>query len=369
MITELRLRNLKALANATVPLDRFTVLVGGNGTGKSTVLQSFDVLSSATNASDSENDSGLLRLGPEWEPRRLRTSGTTEPIDLVADFSEPDVTLALTTSSGVTEFGGGSWRIAKELERSSLTRAQRADLRLAGSSARLQLDPRQLAREAVSQEEPRMASDGAGLADVLAWLAQSDPETKERIEAAVQKVVPRALRYRVNRTRMLHSEDVIVDGVSGGEATLRTVRRNVVAQRFELQFKAAGWIPSDQLSEGTLLAIGLMTALHTSGRPRLILLDDLDRGLHPRAQREVVEVLKKLLDEPNNADLQIIATTHSPFVVDCVDPSTVRVMSVDKNEHAVCKKLTDHPDWERWRTSLRAGEFWSFVGEDWMFGK
>ena len=149
---------------------------------------------------------------------------------------------------------------------------------------------------------------------------------------------------------------------------MRMVRREVIAQRFEVEFKGAGWISAEHLSEGTLIAMGLMTALHTSDRPRLILLDDIDRGLHPRAQREVVTVLKKLLDEPSNADLQIITTTHSPFVVDCVEASAVRIMSVDKAEHAICTKLTDHPDWERWRTSLRAGEFWSFVGEDWMFG-
>ena len=363
MITELRLKNFKALADATIPLDRLTVLVGGNGTGKSTVLQALQALSSVMSTSESqlEREGVLLK---EWAPHRVRTAGTTEPLQLAVSTTRPRLDFAVGTMHD--DFDGEFWQMEEQTKQPSSL--ERRELQHASSSARLQLDARQLAEAAVTQEQPRMAYDGSGLADVLAWLASSDPEAKERIEAAVGKIVPRALRYRVQRTKVLRSEEVFVDGISDDDPLVRTVRREVIAQRFEVEFKGAGWIPAEHLSEGTLIAMGLMTALNTPDRPRLILLDDLDRALHPRAQREVVDVLKKLLDEPTNADLQIIATTHSPFVVDCVESSAVRVMSVDKDEHAVCKKLTDHPDWERWRTSLRAGEFWSFVGEDWMFG-
>ena len=350
MITELRLKNFKALADATIPLDRLTVLVGGNGTGKSTVLQALHTLTLAMGVA--------LPSAKEWAPDRVRTAGTTAPVELAVSLSPAELKFALVSADS-------AWTIVDQPGRSLPTPTQ---LRALASCARLQLDARQLAREAVSQEMPRMAYDGGGLADVLAWLASSEPETKERIEAAVRQVVPRALRYRVQRMKVLRAEEVLIEDGTGGDASIRTVRREVVAQRFEVEFKGAGWIPAEHLSEGTLIAMGLMTALNTPDRPRLILLDDIDRGLHPRAQREVMDVLKKLLDEPTNTDLQIVTTTHSPFVVDCVEPSAVRVMSVDKNEHAVCRKLTDHPDWERWRTSLRAGEFWSFVGEDWMFG-
>lgn len=30
------------------------------------------------------------------------------------------------------------------------------------------------------------------------------------------------------------------------------------------------------------------------------------------------------------------------------------------------RKLTDHPEWAEWKGTLKAGEFWSYVGEDWL---
>ena len=42
--------------------------------------------------------------------------------------------------------------------------------------------------------------------------------------------------------------------------------------------------------------LGLLAALHASGRPNLVLLDDLDRGLHPKAQKELISLLRGLLD-------------------------------------------------------------------------
>jgi predicted ATP-binding protein involved in virulence len=103
-----------------------------------------------------------------------------------------------------------------------------------------------------------------------------------------------------------------------------------------------------------LIALGLVTALRSTPRPRILLLDDLDRALRPRAQRDLVAVLQRALDQPENADLQIIATTHSPFIVDAVPADDVRVLSLGPEGHARCKKLTDHPDWQKWREQLKA---------------
>jgi hypothetical protein len=33
---------------------------------------------------------------------------------------------------------------------------------------------------------------------------------------------------------------------------------------------------------------------------------------------------------------------------------------------AMCKPLTDHPDFERWKESMSPGEFWSTFYEDWL---
>lgn len=53
-----------------------------------------------------------------------------------------------------------------------------------------------------------------------------------------------------------------------------------------LDFKGAPDVPAPLASEGTLPVIGLLTALWMEPKPRLLLLDDIDKALHPRAQEE-----------------------------------------------------------------------------------
>ncbi|MCB9703306.1 MAG: ATP-binding protein [Myxococcales bacterium] len=79
-------------------------------------------------------------------------------------------------------------------------------------------------------------------------------------------------------------------------------------------------VPADLLSEGTVLALGLLTKLREPRRPRLVLLDDIERGLHIGAQVELVKVLKALLER--ESDLQIICSTHSPTSLISSSPAT-----------------------------------------------
>jgi predicted ATPase len=86
--------------------------------------------------------------------------------------------------------------------------------------------------------------------------------------------------------------------------------------------------------------------------------------LHPKAQREIVRVLRKILDEDH--ELQIIATTHSPYIVNELDPKQVRVTWAQEDGATRCKRLDSHPEFERWKDELWPGEFWSIVGEEWV---
>jgi len=75
-------------------------------------------------------------------------------------------------------------------------------------------------------------------------------------------------------------------------------------------------------------------------------------------------LLRTVLEE--NPDLQIIATTHSPYVVDEFDLKEVRVAWANKDGMTQCARLESHPEFERWKDELWPGEFWSVVGEEWV---
>ena len=111
-------------------------------------------------------------------------------------------------------------------------------------------------------------------------------------------------------------------------------------------------------------SLGLLSVILGPEQPSLILLDDLDHRLHPKTQMRLVDLLHKLLDKFK--DLQIIATAHSPYILDNLKGNEVRVMALEDDGAVTCARLEDHPKYPKWKDSMSPGEFWSHAGEDWI---
>lgn len=135
---------------------------------------------------------------------------------------------------------------------------------------------------------------------------------------------------------------------------------------YELLFdmKGAEGIPAIAVSEGTLLTLGLLTALSMQDTPQVILVDDLERGLHPKAIGELIQQIRRL--QGQDSTLQLIATSHSPYLLDHLNADEILLTSLSEEGHAFVKPLAEHPDCERWKDLMAPGEFWSTVGEDWI---
>lgn len=121
------------------------------------------------------------------------------------------------------------------------------------------------------------------------------------------------------------------------------------------------------MSDGTMLTLGLLTSILGPQRPRVLLLDDIDHGLHPKAQMRLVEVIRKILAQV--PDLQIIATTHSLYILHWLKFNEVRLLTLNEDGASTCERLDQHPDYERWKDAMTPGEFWTHVGEDWLLKK
>jgi predicted ATPase len=149
-----------------------------------------------------------------------------------------------------------------------------------------------------------------------------------------------------------------------GQPVWRPVNESQIGDRFEIEFDDKSVIPADLLSEGTVLALGLLTTLREPRRPRLLLLDDIDRGLHLGAQAKLVQVLRAMMSV--DPELQIVCTTHSPYVLDLFDPAEVRVLALDSERRAHARPLTEHPELAKWKFGTQTGELWAALGEAWV---
>lgn len=116
-------------------------------------------------------------------------------------------------------------------------------------------------------------------------------------------------------------------------------------------------LSASQVSEGTLWALSILAAAAQTTQPTVLLIDDIDRALHPTAQRELIKLLRAIVAEGN---LEIVCTTHSPYILSEFQYDEVRVLR-EVDGASRCMSLSDGPEASRWMKELDAGEYWSFI--------
>jgi len=83
-------------------------------------------------------------------------------------------------------------------------------------------------------------------------------------------------------------------------------------------------------------------------RPGLLLLDEIDTHLHPLWQRRLLPAMREALP-----DVQMIVTSHSPFVISSCPNSRVHVLKLDKRGRAYAQPPVDSPIGESVTTTLK----------------
>jgi predicted ATPase len=339
VIREVTITGYKALECVNVTLEPLTVIVGGNASGKSSFLDAVDFLANAPG-----RPKAIQGVMSRIVSGGLRTRGSQRPVELVALNDEGRVRLRARDEGGWAHtfepFEGTQVDLTKlpEGDSPATTGGQ-------PRAIRLRLDGAQLSSPSdLTKGYSQLLPSGEGLAAVLQRLQLAKDGSFDAIEAGLRAVVPSASSLRT-----------MPDNGQG--------KAHAVVEVFT---KGAGWCGAEALSEGTLVTLAILTALHDSGRPGLVLLDDIDRGLHPRAQAELVKCIRGVMER--EVALQIVCTTHSPHMVNGFFPEEVRLFSLDEKGHTVASKLTDHPDWPKWKDTFASGEFWAAVGDEWVVG-
>ncbi len=367
MITEVRYHNFKCLRDVRLALRPFTVVAGPNSCGKTSALEGIHRAFRLRRQLERE-------LGKKGRPERIATRGSTE--FAVECFLEG----ALLIGFRYVRSDGRNWHVDqlssnaeshvdpfaeivhKVVERDAERQREMWREEMSSLSSLLRFDRSALAASSFDTPIPRLKDTGRGLPSVLATIAATDPERFRELIEAAKGVIPtlKDVRLRPVVTDRADYEPVKIAG-QGAYQRVLSERRG-----FEIRFDmhSGADLPADSVSEGTLFTIGLLAVAMAPEAPKIILLDNLERGLHPRAIGELVSSVRKLIT-PRHV-LQIVATTHSPYVLDHFASDEIQLMCSDKNGFAVCGSLTDHPQFKRWKDEMLPGEFWSMVGEDWL---
>jgi len=362
MINTITIQNFKNIRDQEIDLERLTVFVGANASGKTSVLEAVHLAIRAATGDP------IQVFGYERHCDWLYTRGGTGNMSLGCTT---DAGQLLLTATPPAEFppdrrellGKGKWTF--ELAPGD-TRARKTVVGPANSCVFLHLNASNLAKNSYSEQDPpRVEYNGTGLASVLAYMKLTDDDGFAVIEDYMREFIPDLKRIRIQKSEVkrVETEDVRI----GNDTVQRRTTRSYQGESFLFDFDNATDVSAHTASEGTLLLLGLLTVLLGPAHPKLLLMDDIEHGLHPSAQKTLVETLAKIMEK--FTDLQIIATAHSPYLLDCLQPEQIRLITADRQGYAQCGKLTDHPDFEKWKEEMAPGEMWSLFGESWIAEK
>lgn len=210
----------------------------------------------------------------------------------------------------------------------------------AGGMRTYLLDAWQMRRP--SRRGAELGKDGGNLAGFLRHLRDQRPDAFRRVIDRVREKYPR-----------LH-EVFLVQKKAGW--TELDISEQWVGK--SIRFNAR------QVSDGLLRLLAIAAMFELDATPSVVLLDEIENGLHPHLLRGVVEMLQDLVDA-SEGQTQVIATTHSPIALNYVrDASQILVGYRDTSSGAAqVKRMVDLPRYEALSGYFDKGDLWYNVGE------
>jgi predicted ATPase len=286
LLRSLELKNIGPFEEIHVQFDqKWTVLLGDNGVGKSTILKAVALAVAGEHAGPAAGR--LLRAGSRQGQITLRTTTDTRYVTQVFTntLGRPEA-----RSIGARAFAQTlviGFPPARAIAAGPATPGQG----IKGSESPLPSDVLPLLSGLV---DPRIL-------DIKQWIVNLDYR-RARSESEESKGISDLLDDYFRMMSRLLDIDVHSWRIADNDVRLTTVD---------------GEIPLDGLSQGTVSAFGwvgvvLQRAFDIFGRPQgpaIVLLDEIDAHMHPEWQQKLGSRLASAFPE-----VQFVVTTHSPFL-------------------------------------------------------
>lgn len=275
MITKFRLENFKAHRDTQLALRPFTLLVGDNSSGKPSVLEALVLPGTLAAAPSAVALNDLIHRGAHQGTLSFKGTMREHPWNATVSLGAPGhhalgATWALRAAGSDPE-GAFDSTVALGTQIGELQRI----IHLTGRTRLYRFNADRIAASAYSdQPDAAIAENGELTAVSLASLKLADDERFDRVETAMRRLVPSLRRVFIKSATLKHPSNP----------------NPVTGSKLHFDFQGATGIPAEHASQGTLVALAQIAVLHEPRRPSLILLDDFDHSLHPRAQIELVRI-------------------------------------------------------------------------------
>ena len=336
MLKSVRFVNWKSFRDATLHIDPLTVLIGANASGKSNAIEGLQFLSRLAQGTPVEtalagNDKLTgLRGGTDWAGFRgaeqiefeVLLSKYTTAEDLLQKHvirTKPLVTLiqsAVTKPSGeviipdvpifrdaITEYDSQSMRLQNRNPKSSILNSPVFEYVVPLRQLFvLEPDPSQMRLQ--SSKADLLVSDGRNVAGVIAALPA---EEQKAVLDQLSSLLSQLPEFQVKRVFIesygLHKNDAMLccDEPWGYPIDARC------------------------MSDGTLRFVAILTAILTLPKGSLLVIEDVDTGIHPSRAGLILEVLRT---EGKRRGVDVLVTTHNVAFLDALPPEMAPFVTV-----------------------------------------
>ena len=175
--------------------------------------------------------------------------------------------------------------------------------------------------------ETKLLPDGHNLMTIINHIKNNHSLYYDKIEEAIKKINP-------------HFKDI--NSAAFGSKLYLVLREECLAKSISIE----------QISEGTLSYLLLLSILFNPERGNLICIEEPETNLHP----DMINTISNSIKEASKGT-QIIITTHSPLLLNLFDLEDVLIFEKsDRNETVVKAKSSD--DFEDWRGDFLVGQAW-----------
>ncbi len=332
MIKEIRYKNFKALRDTTLPLGRFTLIVGANGTGKTTAVKAL---------------SQIEKINEESFVNNL-TKGLNETTDQIQievfwnDFSHrrtvfsKEIPVNHYIDKNQNILGGTSGSFANSLD---LTYKHKDEADAVRRFRLFALNTEKIVKPTNLKPNIELNSDGENLAGVLWQIQSSEPEVFEALNRELQHWFP-------------DFDRIVFEIPEDGKVSF--LFRTTYGKHK---------IKAEDLSDGTLLALAYLTLAYLPNPPKIVAFEEPEKGIHPRLLENIQEAMYRLAYPENYGEkrepVQVIATTHSPYLLDLYKDFPEEIVISSKDKKGVhFERLIDKPHYEEVLLDAPLGEIW-----------
>ncbi|MVM35083.1 AAA family ATPase [Spirosoma sp. HMF4905] len=354
MLKRVSIQNFKSLKDVTLDLQKVNLLIGPNNSGKTNFLKALEYMDKDnTNQQEQDYKRLIFRL----------SEGESISIDLYYDhIKDYDVEIIFSCQISSSENIERSRDIIQHNQRSKGTTLHYNPEELKAKIRPVIIykpDTNKLDKPSpVGRGDASVIADASNLIAFFDRIRDEYPATFAQIKIDLAKCVPEFTE--INFQNVESTPELVKQF---GDKTFKRIGLTNERQ------KTIYW--ADELSEGTLYFIALLCIINQPNPPKLLLLEEPEKGIHPRRIREVMDFIFRLADEK---DIQIILTTHNENVLNEFTsmPEAVFVFSKDEEGATHVKNLQRdiiEPSNQRSReTGTKEIDFTSNLGESWMYG-